>query len=400
MAGVMDDSTLPMCSQSQCSEKGTGRMVTGFTLEKVVVTIDGLKARIEVLETEISQLRSIISDSIPSYSVAKDAVKVSKQVVLDTAEKLSEAELCSKRVIIWGHFPKKVTPMQQAQSLLNQTKPPIQKPARASWLVSKTSKKTIGLIVEFASDVQVAETLTQAGSIKRGSNYVRGVSKDKPLYLRMKKPSGLESRNLQKDPKLMRSPKVILTRVEIPGGPAKIALPPSNPPMTQLTGPLARSSPNVSLNESDSQEEVTMINLKPATKTPNKKRAKPQKKAADKKKPLHFKQVKTGILGDPPSSNLKQAPPLADTKTVSGVQVNPPVTSSPKKGDQGRNRNIDIKNQRGGPHFRKGLVKSRPPDRSPPCHQFSPQMEHTPNAAPLLNLLLMFPLLKFLLNGH
>ena len=126
-----------------------------------------IEARLDALENEITHLRSLLS-LVPNCAAAKQAVGITQQLVLDTAIKLQKADQSSKRVILWGRFPKTLVPQNVATEIIAKlNSPPIPRPSNSSWLISKKSKQPQGIILEFLSEETVRKVMTQAKIIKK-----------------------------------------------------------------------------------------------------------------------------------------------------------------------------------------------------------------------------------------
>ena len=155
--------------------------------------------------------------------------------------------------------------------------------------------KIIRLLLESKSETAVANILGQTSRIKRLFKHVKGVSPDKPTHLRRLNGRDNTPQTKQCDPKLNKDPRVALTRLDNP--PFK-AVEDNSTKGTTDNCPLAHSSPNNSICEPDSEEQVTVISAKPVTKVAPRKRKKHQLKKAQRVPRLQLQ--KRGLLGPPP----------------------------------------------------------------------------------------------------
>lgn len=344
--------------------------------------ISGLKGRITLLESKVAQLQSLLESALPTVSLAKQVNRISDQVLLDTAVKMSQVQTCSKRVIIWGNFQKDLNPSQFARNIL---KGLINIPSqeKASWLVSKGSKKILGLILEFKSESVVNDLLGQAPKIRRSFQNVRGVSPDKPLHIRRRKTGNNLDHQEKRHTKPYSSPRVSLTRLDIP-----IDKVPGNSNQEQATladCPLAQSSPNTSICETDSTGQVTVISLKPETKAVAKKQN--TRKSKPVKPAVSIKPQPYGLLGAPPLLQLPR--PTSHLSSPSSNRNNKGNKRPPK------HANTPTLTAHNPVPFRALSSSTRPPDpRNKGFRQLHLGIARkmplpSPHPDPLLNLLIL-----------
>ncbi|VDP93499.1 unnamed protein product [Echinostoma caproni] len=165
---------------------------TQISLEAPLVALDlqgsiiyELRGEVAALDNDISHLTALFKDNFPACAAAGQAITLSKQQIFDTAANIESVAISAKRIIIWDSFPKFNSPAQATKTLLKRlTAPSVSKPIGVSWLMSKSNKTKVGILITLNSESVVADALAQTETLKRAYNLLRGVSSDKPLHTR------------------------------------------------------------------------------------------------------------------------------------------------------------------------------------------------------------------------
>ncbi|VDP88005.1 unnamed protein product [Echinostoma caproni] len=174
-----DEDTLPMREIPTLREvtKTSDWTSTQIALEAALVALDlkgsiihELRGKVTALDNDLSHLTALFKDNFPACPAAGQAI-----ALFDTAAKLESAGISAKRIIIWGSFPKLNSPIQATETLLRSlTALSLPKPSGASWLMSKSKKTKVGILITFNSESVVADALAQTEILKRACNLVRG----------------------------------------------------------------------------------------------------------------------------------------------------------------------------------------------------------------------------------
>ncbi|MES9974558.1 MAG: hypothetical protein ABW094_09870, partial [Candidatus Thiodiazotropha sp.] len=148
-------------------------------------------------------LNESIALYLPGPTIAKEALQLSKEAVLESAQALADAEVRRHRVIIWGNFSKKSSPMAMSHHILaNVLKVDNIPGLKATWLVKKGSNSTKGILVTLPEGITPAEVVDKRQHIKKICRLVSGVSRDKTLAERNKcsSPQNFRYDQLQMEP--------------------------------------------------------------------------------------------------------------------------------------------------------------------------------------------------------
>ncbi|VDP95967.1 unnamed protein product [Echinostoma caproni] len=122
-----DEDTLPMreIPVSHAVPKTSDWASTQIALEEAPVALDlqgsithELRGKFASLDNDLSHLTALFKDNFPACAATGQVITLSKQQIFDTAAELESAAISTKRIIIWGSFPKFNSPVQATEILL------------------------------------------------------------------------------------------------------------------------------------------------------------------------------------------------------------------------------------------------------------------------------------------
>ena len=333
-------------------------MVINKRLERMEAELKGLLTKTRAhLDTkldwtlgELAHIKAVL----PQSTAAEAAVGMATLDVMDASKALLEQMQREKRLIIWGNFPENVDAKSTALAVVSTVLQNL--PASsvtAQKLRKKGSQASKGLIVSLPTADMVRSVLAARDTLKGAFSNVHQVSYDRPLSERQNKPK------LTKVPKLLLSPKVIVTRLS------------SSIKGSRKLESWATVASSASCTESMQHKVVAEAGpgshptVSPTARGESSPRTGTPVAPENLKATLHeFRSGKTGLLGDPVS-------PLTNV-TRTAPKVVPEQKQRPKQPIRSR---LAAEN---------GTMNSPKPPRSPTLRK-EPTQRQSPPMAPFRN---------------
>ncbi|MES9973438.1 MAG: reverse transcriptase domain-containing protein [Candidatus Thiodiazotropha sp.] len=185
--------------------KETTRALRNQVME-ISSSISTFSRKLSELSEEIHSLNESVALSVPGPAAATEALKLSKEAVLESARHLTDVEIRRNRVILWGRFNKKSSPRAISHQILTSVLKSSTIPElKASWLTKKGTTTPKGILITLPVGITPSDVVDKRQSIQNLFKEISGVSRDKTLSERRKPSiqSTLQCSKLQQETKVI-----------------------------------------------------------------------------------------------------------------------------------------------------------------------------------------------------